>query len=197
MSNKWTRNQKILVAGLGVSTIIALVAIGTLFVQVRYLGQKIQPIIEMKPKIVNVINNITKVEKEVANINAVIQQYYGNFRTEVFKEIDLGKKMAIYPDPRKPEKDSVIFFQLQSIPEKNSVEILDNFGMQAPGDTYLITSNIIALSRSGRKPVNLLKNDKAFYTIKYIPDTISGKKILTIGEPKIVIKGDKIRITYE
>ncbi|MBU4346243.1 MAG: hypothetical protein KKH29_02825, partial [Candidatus Omnitrophica bacterium] len=83
------------------------------------------------------------------------------------------------------------------IPEKNSVEILDNFGMQAPGDTYLITSNIIALSRSGRKPVNLLKNDKAFYTIKYIPDTISGKKILTIGEPKIVIKGDKIRITYE
>jgi hypothetical protein len=183
MSNKWTRNQKILVIGV-------IVSIGMLFAQVWSLGKRIQPVIEMKPQIVNVINNITKVEKEIANIKEVIHQQYAAFKTEDFRKADLGKRIAIYPNPLSPE-DSVIFFELQYIPVENSIQIVNSYGVSAPAITYELMSNIILLRVRDIKPDNFMKDDKEVYAIKYIPDTMSNKRMDTIKELKI----DKVNIT--
>jgi len=195
MNNKWTRNQKILAIGVGVSVLAVIVSIGILFVQVLGLKQKIQPIIEMKPQIVNVINNITKVEKEIANIREAIHQEYAAFKIEQFGKKDLEKTIAIYPNPIKIEQ-SVIFFELQSIPEENSIQITDELGMSAPMITFTVLSNIICLRRYG-KPDSFLKDENKYYVVKYITDAISNKKMYIIKGFKFITKGDNLEVEYQ
>jgi hypothetical protein len=172
MQNRWTRNQKILAVG-------AFVGICTLFVQVRNLRHEIQPVIEMKPQIVNVINNITKVEKEVANLNEVIHQHYAAFETEVFGKSDIGQRMAVLPAVL--PKDALIYFVLQKIPEVNSVQITGSSGRVAPANTYTVLSNIITLRRD-IKVDGILEEGGRFYAVRYVPDAVSGEKIRNLQD---------------
>jgi len=167
-----------------------------LFVQIRDLNHKIQPIVELKPQIVNVINNITKVEKEIANIKEAIHQQYASFKTEVFKGTELGKTVTAYPDPSNPDNAILVFFELNDIPEGNSVQITDDRARSYARTSYIITSNVIALKLLGIKIDNILKGD-AYYEIKYIPDRISNKEMLTIKNLEIKKISDKIHVDYK
>ena len=106
-----------------------------------------------------------------------------------FKRGDLDKKTVICSNPRDPGKFSIIFFELENIPEANSIEITDNTGMHAPANTYDVNSNIISFNKAGVTKDNFLKMDNDFYIIKYIPDTISSKKMLTIRNLQIIPVG--------
>jgi hypothetical protein len=185
MNTKWTRNQKILIGGL-------IVSIGMLFVQVWSLAKKIQPVIEMKPQIVNVINNITKVEKEIANIREAIHQQYAAFKTEIFRKADLGNRITIYTFPGKPET-SMVLFELEAIPVENSIQIGDNYGFSMAASTFFVKLNIIFLNVGEMKPADFLKNDKEVYNVKYIPDTTSNEVMRIIKGLKIDEKGIAFR----
>jgi hypothetical protein len=156
---------------------------------VQSLKTDVKQTLDLKQTISTTVNNIVKVEKEIANIKEAIHQQYAAFKKEEFKQNDIGKRIAVYPNPVESGKFSIIFFELESIPEENSVEIMDNTGMHAPSNTYDVNSNIISFNQAGVTMDNFLKGSNAFYIIKYIPDAISSKKMLTIGDLKIIPVG--------
>ncbi len=154
--------------------------------------------LSLNQNISNTVNLVTKVEKEIANIKEAIHQQYASFNTELFWRIDLGKRIAIYKNPKNPEKNSVIFIELPKIPEKNSIQIADNTGSYAPPSSYEVTSNIIAIGKGGMTPDAFLKNNNEYYAVKYIPDTISSDKMLTIKDLQLTLNEDgNLRYSYK
>ena len=160
------------------------------------LDIKITQAISLKQEVTQTVNLVTEVRKEIANIKEAVHQQYAAFKTELFKKADLGKRIATYPNPLSPEKSYVILFELKTIPEENSVQIADDKGMYAPATTFSVTSNVIAVRRTGTSD-SYLKDDNEFYVVKYIPDTISDKKMFTIKEPKITAEGDDVKVVYQ
>ena len=157
---------------------------------------KVSEIIEVKPQINNVIENITKVEKEIANINEAIHQQYSAFEMELFTEKDLSKTVFVCPNPYNPKRDSLIFLVLKKPPEFNSLLIANSTGTYTPPGSYQIDSNIIQIWRQGVVSDDVFKASSV-YAVKYVPDVISHQKILSIkgveasvdkGQLKIILK---------
>lgn len=184
-NNEWSRDQKI-------AFLMLWVAIIGLFFQQNSLSQKIEPVIKMEPQINNTINNITKIEKEIANINEAIIQQYGSFETELFKKSDLGKRVFAYPNPENAEKDSLLSFQLSKIPIYHSLQISNEIGFVAPSGSYYQNNNLVTVRRQGVRAENLLNKEGNVYIIKYIPNVTSNEEVIHIKGIKALIKDGEL-----
>lgn len=160
--SKWTRNQKILVGGL-------IVGIGGLFVQVWSLGKRIQPIIEMKPQIINVINNITKVEKEIANLQEMLKQEDSLKETELFTNSDLNIRVKKARSPDNKIKNGFLVFELKKIPLKNSVLVGRSMGAISPASVR-VNKNLIYVGYSNIED-DLKEVLSGGWSITYVPDS--------------------------
>lgn len=149
---------------------------------IKDLRIQIQQSLTLKQQISTTVNNIMKVEKEIANIKEAIHQHYSAFKTELFKKEDLGKKMMVFPNPANPNNSSLIYFELEDIPENNSVIVSCQTGV-APSSVYDVNANIITLKHDVREK-NFMKDNNAFYEIKYVPTFTVNKNLYSVKDMK-------------
>lgn len=173
MVSQWTRNQIIAVLAIIVPAVIAII---TLFIQVQGLEQKIQPVIEMKPQIINVNNNITRVEKEIANLQEMLKQEDALKEVETFtkKDLNVRFKKIYLPEKIKGETEGVLLFELKKIPFKNSVNItsqnLEFISQGAiPSSAITINRNIVGIYCRNILQL-VLTGDTDVLDITYLPD---------------------------
>jgi len=159
--------QKIAIWGIVVPSVISL--IGVLF-QGRRVNDKLQPVLELKPVINNVINNITKVEKEVANLKEVVKQQYGLWESETFGRRHLETKVRKVNRPATaPETNaSFVFIELNKVPLANSLLVSNERGVSSPG-TIRSERNIVLIKYLGMFD-GVLDYDTDFINVRYIPD---------------------------
>lgn len=160
-------NQKIAVWGIVVPAAISLV--GLIF-QGKQVDVKLQPVIEMKPVINNVINNITEVKKEVANLKDAVKQQYGLWESETFGKphLDHSVKKLNRPPTAPRENASFVFLELKKIPLQNSLQISTERGVTAPGTTRT-SGNIVTMKFLGSVD-RILADDTDFINARYIAD---------------------------
>jgi len=142
--------------------------------EIKDLKLQLEQTVNLEQTITTTVNNVTKVEKEIVDIKEVIHQLYSGFITEKFKKEDLNKKVKVFENPLYPGgKSVVIFFELESIAEENSVRVSANRGM-APFGSYRVRQNTIAL-REEIKKEDVLKQEADRYLIRYIPSEEKGE----------------------
>ncbi len=139
--------------------------------------------VALKQQMSNTINIVTKIEKEVANITEVIHQFNQAIRTEVFKNKDLGKKVQVLLSPDFPN-NTFIFFELENIPEPNSVFVISDLGA-AGFSTYKIVHNILIL-KTDIPSAKVMKDENRFFNIRYSVDYNSKKELCTIEGMEII-----------
>ncbi|MFH0771002.1 MAG: hypothetical protein V1933_00030 [Candidatus Omnitrophota bacterium] len=112
------------------------------------------------------------------------------FTFEKFKNQDLNKRVKVFSYPGFSNERAIIFFELENIPEKNSVEVSNEHGAFSPV-TLVIENNIIALKGIG-SPDHVLNDTIKFFAIKYIPGHFVNQKLYTVEnmEYQIVNKDD-------
>ena len=126
---------------------------------------------------------ITEVKKEIANIREAMHQYYRNFKIATFTKEDLDKTVKAFPNPRNSDNKSLIFFELDEIPEPNSVTLAANDGMVS-FSTFHAWANIVAF-KLGHHVEEFFNNEKiTFYEIRYVPDYFSEIELYTIEDMK-------------
>ena len=177
MGKRWTRNQKIAVWGLAITFAGIII---NLHIQLVNLSRKIQPVIEMKPQINNVINNITKVEKEIANLHEILKQQDALRKTEIFFRIrDLDKKVKIVPpNAATPKAAGTLIIELAKIPFKNSVVVGTQSKNFAPS-SIIVERNIIKIPFRGEVQ-GILDHDTDFISVAYFPDLENHEDLLSI-----------------
>ena len=129
----------------------------------------------------SITQNITKVEKRIANLQTMVTQLYTAFENETFKANDIGDKLIFFEDmdveyEGQTYKRSEVLFELKHIPIPNSIIIGQKKGVLAPG-----THNIVYFGENNR-PSNILRlrtlltkeqfinNSMDFFDISYIAD---------------------------
>lgn len=178
-TKKWTRNQKLLLGGIVVSVVLGLlVFIVNLYFQIKTLEKNMDTVIKIEPKITTIINNITKVEKEIANIHEAMHQYFANRQTEVFRKEDVGKKVKVFPHPILKESGYVVFIELKNIPEPNSVEISTESGVRG-STTTLPFRNILGHKVRGDVE-DFLTGDGTFFSVRYYPNLEANLSLCTV-----------------
>lgn len=180
MSNKpkqLTTNQKIAIWGIIVPAVISL---GIASLQNKIFERRIGPIIEMKPQIVNVISNVTKVEKEIANLHEILKQQYSLWENETFRksDLDIVVKKINRPSSAKETTASFLVFELKKIPLQNSLVVSNEKGV-VPSNTLEILQNIVRLRYFGNTDKELNK-ETDFFNIMYLPDVGNSGKSFTI-----------------
>ncbi len=146
---------------------------------IENLKVKIEQSLSIKQQITTVVNNITEVQKEIADIKEYVHQHYGLYRREIFRKVDKDNRIAILENPK--DGNSVIFFELKLAPEPNSVVISDQSTVAPSSSFEIVSSNIIKLQR-GIKPAAILSEDTNFYEIRYVPIFPSPSRILSLRD---------------
>ena len=126
-----------------------------------------------------VIQSITKVEKEIANIKEAIHQHYSAIITEVFHKQDENVKIQLIPIPNH-EGAAALFFKLNHIPEQNSIKIVTSKGVVVPLTTLHITRNIIMVQISGL--TKLFSDSSDYYEVVYTPNFFENAPLFTLEE---------------
>ena len=139
----------------------------------------------LQQKISNTVNLVTKIEKEVANITEVIHQFNQAIHTETFKNKDFNKKVKVLSLPEFPN-NTFIFFELENIPEPNSVLVTSDLG-SAGFSTYKIAENIIIL-KTGIPSTEVMKDKNSFFNIRYSIDYNSKKELCTLEGMEFIFK---------
>ncbi|MDD2679317.1 MAG: hypothetical protein PHO03_00740 [Candidatus Omnitrophica bacterium] len=134
--------------------------------------------LSLKQEISTTVNAITRVEKEVAGMQEVISSIYKNIKTNKFKSEDLDKKVKVFPNSRNPNF-SIVFFELETIPLENSIELSCRQGTRSPSTLKIIKKNIVAYEVE-IPPNRFLRSENDFYSIRYIPDVTSNQELVTI-----------------
>jgi uncharacterized protein (UPF0335 family) len=138
------------------------------------LNLEMNQVLALKQDISQTVNLITKVEKEIADIKETIKQFYSYFKGELFSKEDIDKRVKIFHSG----KFTVIYFQLETIPIKESVILTHQNGTSSPA-TYSISHNTISYRTKG-KIDNILKDEDDFYYIKYFQDFNSKEELVTL-----------------
>ncbi|MDP8211674.1 MAG: hypothetical protein P9X22_00080 [Candidatus Zapsychrus exili] len=112
------------------------------------------------------------------------------FTFEKFKNQDLNKRVKVFSYPGFSNERAIIFFELENVPEKNSVEVSNERGVFSPA-TLVIENNIIALKGIG-SPDHVFNDTIKFFVIKYIPAHFVSQKLYTVEnmEYQIINKDD-------
>lgn len=187
-TGKWSRDQKIAFGCL-------VVAVIALFFQINSIEQKIQPVIEMKPQIKNVINNITEVRQEIANLNEMLKQQDRLTQTESFTKNDISIKVRkIFTPDGKSSEPNLLLFELKKIPLKNSVHIsgqANEFFRSAdiaPSQINVFHNIVTVRFIEGLEQV--LTRGDSFFDITYLPDVKSRELLFKVQDASCMY-GDK------
>ena len=158
----------------------AVISSATAIIQNRKVDRSIAPVIQMKPQIVNVINNVTKVEKEIANLSEVLRQQYNLWKSETFRksDLDIRVKKINRPVTSITTTASSILFELAAIPLENSIIVSSERGVISP-NTLEVHKNIVSAKYLGSIDREL-DTDTDFFNVRYIPDPENGDKLFTI-----------------
>ena len=172
-----TTSQRIAIWGVVVPSLISL---GSCLLQSWRVKEQIAPIIKMEPKIVNVIENVTRVEKEIANLNEMVRQQNQLWKNETFKksDLDIRVKKINRPSTTKATTLSSIIFELKNVPLSNSLIVSNERGMMPP-NTLEVYRNIVRLKYFGSVDYEL-DRETDFFNIKYLPDMENTEKPFTI-----------------
>ena len=117
--------------------------------------------------ITNIINNITMVQKEVADTKSILTNLYAHTCIEQIKPTD-AKKAHFVPDIAIPDEYGLLLLLLQQpIPNSVSVSLIsDQESLILPPVLYTVFKNMIAFSGTGT-PTNY-KN--ATFVVSYVPN---------------------------
>ena len=155
------------------------------------------------------IENVTKVEKHIANLDTMVNQLYGAFETEVFRVTDLDKTIIFFGPIEIEGKDqerSEVLLELKHVPIPNSIILASAKGVIAPATYSLLTfendnrpSNILKLKTDlNQKSFKETKDYIAFFEVSYIPDkrqthfrTLNGIKFIGVNNNQGIYKIQK------
>lgn len=135
---------------------------------VEDLTLKVQQSMQLNQTINTTVQNVTKIEKEIANIKETIHEHYAHYRKEFFNKEKLSKGVVAFPNPVNPDRASIVFFELDNVPESNSIILSNQYGT-APSSTVKVFANIVTLYQE-KKSVDVLQGEGEFYDIRYMPD---------------------------
>jgi len=133
------------------------------------------------------------------NVNSV-QQRSSVFKIEQFRKSDVGKRVVIYSNPNQnlSGKNSLIFFELQNVPEKTSVEVTSEEGSFIPPSAYNVHYNIVNVKVVGSASDSFFKKANQYFCIKYIPNVSSSQMLLSIDGVKLKpAGGDDVLCEYK
>ncbi len=139
--------------------------------------------VENKNEVKIINQSVTKVEKEIANINETIHQFISAIINEVFRKDDENIKIKLIPIPELENKSASLFFMLNKIPQPKSIKIITNKGVVVPYTTLRTNKNIIMVNISGLS--TLFPDNKDYYEVSYIPDFFEKKPLLSLEDIEI------------
>ncbi len=139
--------------------------------------------VENKNEVKIINQSVTKVEKEIANINETIHQFISAIINEVFRKDDENIKIKLIPFTELENKSASLFFMLNKIPQPKSIKIITNKGVVVPYTTLRTNKNIIMVNISGLS--TLFPDNKDYYEVSYIPDFFEKKPLLSLEDIEI------------
>lgn len=171
-------DQKISIWGIAIPALISLFAL----FKVEKLEVKVNPVIEMKPKIVNVIKNVTEVKKEIANLQEMVKQQDELWESATFSKSTLNERIVKInnPDTSNPNRAAFVFVELDKIPLVNSLRVSTESGMLA-SSIYRTDRNILMLKYL-RSVDHILDQDTDFIKVAFIPDVNATEKLRTVKD---------------
>ena len=127
---------------------------------------------DQKTEIINVVQNITNVEKEIANLYDVLKQQDDLRTEEGFRKKDLGvkvEKLII------PNEDNYLLIELSKVPLPKSITVATE-ERTFPAVSIDNITNIVRIPFNNSMK-DILKNDASFISVSYIPDYLSKDKL--------------------
>lgn len=127
--------------------------------------------------VTNIINNITKIEKELAGMQEAIRDFHNYARKEVFGKHDLERRIKIFST----NGVTCVYFELDHIPWPESVKIYNARSDFFAPQTFNCNWNIIELRLKGDSDQSLQTKDD-FYCIKYHRNPYNEEPLRTIQD---------------
>lgn len=162
---------------------------------VNNLKDRFTQLINIKQEISQNVQVVTEIKKEIANLQETMYQYFNKIQTENFRKVDIDRRIKILPMPKDPNS-SFILFELGAVPLKNSIELSNRMGVRSPTTFEKFLDNIV-IYRVNAPPDNIFKEDKAFFAIKYFPDSSSQGQLKTLEGMAYKVINDEIEFDFK
>lgn len=167
---KFSKNQKIAIAAIVVPAALTLIG---LIIAVVSLNKKVDTVVNLKPRFINVINNITAIKKEIANLHEMVEQQDELWVSETFRKNDLGSKIQIVNPPESDPREvaSFLLIELKQEPLPHSVSVSTAYHTVAKSG-ILVSHNILRIPFLD--PPAVLSKGTDFVDVTYVPKNKPG-----------------------